>query len=112
MGNLSMITCFKAFTIGFITQSREYRYPYRPTTTIGSTIAAVQTMPSYDTTARKQLYDTQGYVVVPSLISPSLLLELEEACTRTIAKTREGSWPHRRTVGQKFPPYDDGNPDS
>lgn len=112
MGNLSMITCFKAFTIGFITQSREYRYPYRPTTTIGSTIAAVQTMPSYDTSARKQLYDTQGYVVVPSLISPSLLLELEEACTRTIAKTREGSWPHRRTVGRQFPPYDDGNPDS
>ncbi|KAM5541644.1 hypothetical protein V8D89_004834 [Ganoderma adspersum] len=69
-------------------------------------------MPSYDTSARKQLYDTQGYVVVPSLISPSLLFELEEACTRTIAKTREGSWPHRRTIGRQFPPYDDGNPDS
>ncbi len=69
-------------------------------------------MPSYDTSARKQLYDTQGYVVVSGLIPQSLLPELEAACARTVARTRDGSWPHRRTVGRQFPPYDDANPDS
>ncbi|TBU26384.1 hypothetical protein BD311DRAFT_667563 [Dichomitus squalens] len=69
-------------------------------------------MPSYDISALKQLYDTQGYVIVPGLISPSLLPELEAACARAIAKTREGTWPHRRTVGRQFPPYDESNPDS
>ena len=69
-------------------------------------------MPTYDVSALKQLYDTQGYVIVPGLISPSLLPELEAACARAIAKTREGAWPHRRTVGRQFPPYDESDPDS
>lgn len=75
-------------------------------------ILSLHFMPSYDASARKQLYKTQGYVIIPALISPSLLIELEAACARTIAKTRDGTWSHRRTVGRQFPPYDDGNPDS
>ena len=57
-------------------------------------------------------YDDQGYVLVPNLVPPDLLLTLRTACDRVIAKTRSGAWPHRRTVGKQFPPFDDSNPDS
>lgn len=60
----------------------------------------------------KAAYDVQGYVLVPSLIPPHLFPELRVACDRVIAKTRNGTWPHRRTVGKQFPPFDDANPDS
>ena len=62
--------------------------------------------------ALKQLYDKQGYVVVPGLVTPEHLTALEEACRRTIVRTRAGDWTHRRTVGRQFPPYDNANPDS
>lgn len=60
----------------------------------------------------KATYDDQGYVLVPSLIPSDLLPALRTACDRIIAKTRAGIWPHRRTVGKQFPPFDDANPDS
>lgn len=60
----------------------------------------------------KAAYDDQGYVLVPSLIPPDLFPALRAACDRVIAKTRTGAWPHRRTVGKQFPPFDDPNPDS
>ncbi|KAG9312562.1 hypothetical protein JVU11DRAFT_6958 [Chiua virens] len=64
------------------------------------------------TISLKSTYDDQGYVLVPALISPSLLPTLRAACDRVIAKTRAGTWHHRRTVGKQFPPFDDANPDS
>lgn len=60
----------------------------------------------------KATYDEQGYVVVPGLIPQEDWKELEAACQRVIQKTRDGTWPHRRTVGKQFPPFDDDNPDS
>ncbi|KAG8967025.1 hypothetical protein FRC03_010872 [Tulasnella sp. 419] len=60
----------------------------------------------------KSLYDRQGYVVVPNLVSPGLHQSLQAACTRVIKKTRDGIWTRRRTVGKQFPPYDSDNPDS
>lgn len=60
----------------------------------------------------KATYDDQGYVLVPDLIPPDLLPTLRAACDRVIAKTRTGVWPHRRTVGKQFPPFDDTHPDS
>ena len=60
----------------------------------------------------KATYDDQGYVLVPDLIPLDLLPTLHAACDRVIAKTRTGAWPHRRTVGKQFPPFDDTNPDS
>ncbi|GLB42758.1 putative phytanoyl-CoA dioxygenase (PhyH) [Lyophyllum shimeji] len=60
----------------------------------------------------RALYDKQGFVVVPGLISDEEQKELREACDRVIALTREGKWPHRRTVGKQFPPFGDDNPDS
>jgi hypothetical protein len=60
----------------------------------------------------KTPYDDQGFVVIPGLISQEDRKDLEAACQRVIQKTRDGSWPHRRTVGKQFPPYGDDNPDS
>ena len=60
----------------------------------------------------KVTYDDQGYVLVPDLIPSDLHPTLRAACDRVIAKTRAGAWPHRRTVGKQFPPFDDTNPDS
>ena len=60
----------------------------------------------------KSLYDEQGYVIVPGLIPAELDKPVREATERVIAKTRSGEWPHRRTVGKQFPPYDNNNPDS
>ncbi|KAG6373541.1 hypothetical protein JVT61DRAFT_6184 [Boletus reticuloceps] len=60
----------------------------------------------------KAAHDDQGYVLVPDLIPSDLLPALRAACDRVIAKTRTGAWPHRRTVGKQFPPFDDAHPDS
>ncbi|KAF8952257.1 hypothetical protein BDZ97DRAFT_1809771 [Flammula alnicola] len=62
--------------------------------------------------ALKAFYEKEGYVIVPNLIQPGDWPELEQACERVIARTREGAWPYRRTVGKQFPPYGDENPDS
>ncbi|KII84789.1 hypothetical protein PLICRDRAFT_117218, partial [Plicaturopsis crispa FD-325 SS-3] len=60
----------------------------------------------------KSLYEKQGFVVVPDLIHPDVRAELEAAANRAIARTRDGSWTQRRTVGKQFPPYGEDNPDS
>ncbi|KAG6876824.1 hypothetical protein C0993_000172 [Termitomyces sp. T159_Od127] len=61
----------------------------------------------------KNLYEEQGFVVVPGLIpSPSYEQQLREACDRIVSLTREGKWSYRRTVGKQFPPFGDDNPDS
>jgi hypothetical protein len=63
-------------------------------------------------TSLKDVYENQGYILLPGLISPADLLSLKGSCDRVITKTRSGEWPHRRTVGKQFPPYGDENPDS
>lgn len=60
----------------------------------------------------KREYDEQGYVIVPNLIQPEDWHGLESAAQRAIKRTREGLWPHRRTIGSQFPPYDSKHPDS
>ncbi|KAF8906986.1 hypothetical protein CPB84DRAFT_1675092 [Gymnopilus junonius] len=64
------------------------------------------------TSALKDQYEEHGYVVVPGLIEDKDWHELEQACEHVIAKTRSGSWTHRRTVGKQFPPYGQDDPDS
>ncbi|EPS96329.1 hypothetical protein FOMPIDRAFT_1038193 [Fomitopsis schrenkii] len=63
--------------------------------------------PSY-----KQLFDEQGYVMIPDLIPEQWHKDLEDAAERAIALTRSGEWKHRRTVGSQFPPYDPDSLDS
>ena len=60
----------------------------------------------------KAQFDTNGFVIIPSLISPDLFDDLVHACDAVVARTREGKWPHRRVVGKQFPPYDSADPDS
>lgn len=64
------------------------------------------------TSRYKTLYDDEGYVIIPNLIDPSEFVLLKEASTRVIEKTRAGKWPHRRTVGKQFPPFNVDSPDS
>lgn len=60
----------------------------------------------------KATYDEQGYVIIPDLIRPEEWDRLESACQRSITRTRDGLWPHRRTLGSQFPPYDSKHSDS
>ncbi len=60
----------------------------------------------------KQLYDEQGFVIIPSLIPADSFRDLTAAAERAINRTRSGTWSQRRTVGRQFPPFDDDHPDS
>ncbi|KAL9093296.1 MAG: hypothetical protein Q9165_004037 [Trypethelium subeluteriae] len=46
-----------------------------------------------------------GFVIVPSLLTPSELTTLRAACSRTLAHARSGHWPHLRTLPLQFPPW-------
>ncbi|KAF8582427.1 hypothetical protein K439DRAFT_1413370 [Ramaria rubella] len=60
----------------------------------------------------KAAYDNEGYVLVPNLIPLSEFASLRNASLRATSLTRSGQWPHRRTVGKQFPPFDADSPDS
>ncbi|ERS99070.1 hypothetical protein HMPREF1624_04265 [Sporothrix schenckii ATCC 58251] len=47
-----------------------------------------------------------GFVVVRNVVSGDALKALQEAAIRTANKARAGDWPHVRTVGKQFPPWD------
>ncbi|KAK4044328.1 hypothetical protein C8A01DRAFT_42989 [Parachaetomium inaequale] len=49
---------------------------------------------------------TQGYVILPSLLTPAELAALRAAAANLTATARTGAWPHVRTVGKQFPPWD------
>ncbi|KAJ7933858.1 hypothetical protein B0H13DRAFT_1952286 [Mycena leptocephala] len=65
-----------------------------------------------DATRWRTQFEEDGFVIIPGLVSPEDFPRLERACADVISRTRQGSWPHRRTVGKQFPPYDSKNPDS
>ncbi|KAJ2906493.1 hypothetical protein MKZ38_001474 [Zalerion maritima] len=46
-----------------------------------------------------------GFVVIPSLLSPELLASLRDACAAVTRLGRTGEWPHVRTMGKQFPPW-------
>jgi hypothetical protein len=62
--------------------------------------------------ALKSRYESEGFVVVPGLVPPEDVVELQQACDRVIAITRSGGWKYRRTVGKQSPPWADEDPDS
>ncbi|KAJ7143410.1 hypothetical protein C8R43DRAFT_1199446 [Mycena crocata] len=70
------------------------------------------TLPASNPSCLKTVFEEEGFVIIPGLISPEDFPRLERACDHVISRTRDGSWPHRRTVGKQFPPYGDDNPDS
>ncbi|KAJ7092006.1 hypothetical protein B0H15DRAFT_184278 [Mycena belliarum] len=60
----------------------------------------------------KDHFEEEGFVIIPGLIPQEDFARIEAGCNHVIARTRAGSWPHRRTVGKQFPPYGDSDPDS
>ena len=58
------------------------------------------------TSSLQQLYDGQGFVVVPDLLDGAFIDVMRGAADRVVAKTRAGDWTERRIVGKQFPPYD------
>ena len=60
-------------------------------------------MPS--STLRDQLH-RDGFVVVRGILSPAQLAALRTAAVGATALGRSGAWPHVRTVGKQFPPWD------
>ena len=71
----------------------------------------------YDPAKLVDEFRTKGYVVLEGIISadpssPLSLDNLRKSAEEAIQQTRRGDWPHRRVVGNAFPPYDKENPDS
>jgi len=52
-----------------------------------------------------QSLQRDGFVVIPSLLTPTQLSTLREACADVTTQARAGSWPHVRTVPKQFPPW-------
>ncbi|KXX73199.1 hypothetical protein MMYC01_210046 [Madurella mycetomatis] len=48
----------------------------------------------------------EGYVIIPSILSAQELSTLRDAASRLTQIARTGAWPHIRTVGKQFPPWD------
>ncbi|KAH6617068.1 hypothetical protein F5144DRAFT_498749 [Chaetomium tenue] len=49
---------------------------------------------------------TRGFIHIPSLLTPPELATLRTAAATLTATARAGGWPHVRTVGKQFPPWD------
>lgn len=47
-----------------------------------------------------------GFVVIKSIVDKDKLDALREASTKAADLARSGGWPHVRTVGKQFPPWD------
>ncbi|KAL2222118.1 phytanoyl-CoA dioxygenase family protein [Thermoascus aurantiacus ATCC 26904] len=69
------------------------------TTTTTTTTSSPSATPLLDALER------DGFVVVPSLLSPSEISTLREAATKATKATRAGQWPHFRSVPKQFPPW-------
>ncbi|KAK0704131.1 hypothetical protein B0T21DRAFT_341906 [Apiosordaria backusii] len=50
--------------------------------------------------------NTSGFVIIPSFLTPSQLSTLRTASTTLITLSSQGKWPHVRTTGKQFPPWD------
>ncbi|KAM3531870.1 hypothetical protein NHJ13051_000606 [Beauveria bassiana] len=62
-------------------------------------------MPAQKTKSYLADLERDGFVVVKSIVSPEKLQSLRDAATKVEALARKGEWPHIRTVGKQFPPW-------
>ena len=51
-----------------------------------------------------------GFVVIPSVLTPEQLTSLREACQKSVSLARAGKWPHVRTLPKQFPPWPASGP--
>ncbi|KAL8952403.1 MAG: hypothetical protein Q9222_001680 [Ikaeria aurantiellina] len=53
----------------------------------------------------KSRLKTQGYIILPSILSPTALSSLRSACLTARHLAESGQWPHLRTLPKQFPPW-------
>lgn len=46
-----------------------------------------------------------GFVKIPNILPPQLLLAMRAACKYTTERARQGKWPYVRTVPKQYPPW-------
>ncbi|KAH6605727.1 phytanoyl- dioxygenase [Trichoderma cornu-damae] len=63
-------------------------------------------MPAQHTSSHLANLQRDGFVVVKSIVPPEKLEALRSASRRAEQLARSGRWPHVRTVGKQFPPWD------
>lgn len=56
-------------------------------------------------TSHLEALNRDGFVVVPSLLTPEQLTTLRAAAADTLALARAGDWPYVRTLPKQFPPW-------
>ncbi|CDR88378.1 uncharacterized protein SPSC_04205 [Sporisorium scitamineum] len=71
----------------------------------------------YDPEALLQQYRDQGYIVIDGVLSynpasPLHIDSLRRSADTATQLTRDGHWPHRRVVGNAFPPFTKDSRDS
>jgi hypothetical protein len=49
--------------------------------------------------------NNDGFVIIPSALTPEQLTSLRQAAQSTTSLAREGKWPHVRTLPKQFPPW-------
>ncbi|KAL8719489.1 MAG: hypothetical protein Q9225_003516 [Loekoesia sp. 1 TL-2023] len=59
----------------------------------------------YMATDHKSTLASQGYVILPSSLSPTELSSLRSACHTARSLAESGQWPHLRTLPKQFPPW-------
>ncbi|KAK3292502.1 uncharacterized protein B0H64DRAFT_426570 [Chaetomium fimeti] len=69
-------------------------------------LETTNTSPTPDPHPHLTALRTHGFVTIPSLLSPQELTALRAAASNLTAVARAGGWPHVRTVGKQFPPWD------
>ena len=63
-------------------------------------------MPATKTNSYLADLERDGFVVVKSIVSKEKLEALREASLKVEKLARSGQWPHIRTVGKQFPPWE------
>lgn len=62
-------------------------------------------MPAQNTPSHLANLERDGFVVIKSIVSPAKLEALRSASRKAEQLARSGQWPHVRTVGKQFPPW-------
>jgi nicotinamide N-methyltransferase len=63
-------------------------------------------MPAQSTSRHLADLRRDGFVVIKSILSPEELSALREVSLKVQQRARAGLWPHCRTVGKQFPPWE------
>ncbi|KAF2086973.1 phytanoyl-CoA dioxygenase family protein [Saccharata proteae CBS 121410] len=73
--------------------------------TTTTTTTTTNHQPALSPTSIRASLARDGFVLIPSILSPAALSTLRAAATRTTALTRAGHWPYMRTLPKQFPPW-------